>query len=188
MTYLDSVDLEKRRERKRESTRKWRMLNPEKSRESEIRYREANREKIRERSRAWHAANGAAWRAANIEKLRESARNWYAANAEKARWQARAHARKRAGLPEPTRPQPASCECCGGPAQGIGKQHGTLHLDHDHKTGAFRGWLCSKCNHALGLLGDDIAGVDRARSYLLKHAACNVQNAFAGFLLDQNVN
>jgi hypothetical protein len=27
-------------------------------------------------------------------------------------------------------------------------------LDHDHSTGEFRGWLCSNCNAALGLMAD----------------------------------
>jgi hypothetical protein len=30
-----------------------------------------------------------------------------------------------------------------------------LCMDHDHKTGAFRGWLCSSCNMWLGRMGDD---------------------------------
>jgi len=41
-----------------------------------------------------------------------------------------------------------------------------LRFDHDHVTGAFRGWLCGKCNTAIGKLGDDIAGVERALRYL----------------------
>ena len=41
-----------------------------------------------------------------------------------------------------------------------------MHLDHDHKTGAFRGWVCRSCNHGIGMLGDSIEGVKRALNYL----------------------
>lgn len=43
-----------------------------------------------------------------------------------------------------------------------------LVLDHDHKTGAFRGFLCCRHNRALGLLGDDLEGVTAAFNYLTK--------------------
>lgn len=64
---------------------------------------------------------------------------------------------------EPTRPEPANCELCGSPPN-----HGRkcLVLDHDHDIVVFRGWLCSKCNTGLGLLGDDAASVRRALDYL----------------------
>ena len=39
-------------------------------------------------------------------------------------------------------------------------------LDHDHKTGAFKGWLCNKCNSALGFFEDNINYVKRALNYL----------------------
>lgn len=55
-------------------------------------------------------------------------------------------------------PQPAACEVCG--------QHTkSLHLDHDHATGAFRGWLCRGCNHALGNAHDDPALLRKLADY-----------------------
>ncbi len=65
------------------------------------------------------------------------------------------------GLPEPTRPAPELCECCGG---APGKR--AMHLDHDHETGKFRGWLCSSCNRGIGLLGDSLERLQRATDYL----------------------
>jgi hypothetical protein len=41
-------------------------------------------------------------------------------------------------------------------------------MDHDHGTGAFRGWLCTPCNAGIGLLGDNAEGVRRALQYLSK--------------------
>jgi len=41
-----------------------------------------------------------------------------------------------------------------------------LAIDHCHETGDIRGLLCSKCNKALGLLGDDIDTLKRAIEYL----------------------
>ena len=64
------------------------------------------------------------------------------------------------GLPEPTRPEPETCECC-----GVGSRQ-ALCLDHDHATGVFRGWLCHKCNLGIGKLGDNLTGVMQAVNYL----------------------
>lgn len=41
-----------------------------------------------------------------------------------------------------------------------------LHMDHNHETGKFRGWLCAKCNIALGLLGDSEEGVRSLLEYI----------------------
>ena len=41
-----------------------------------------------------------------------------------------------------------------------------LVFDHCHKTSKFRGWICKDCNAAIGKLGDDLVGVERARLYL----------------------
>jgi len=43
-----------------------------------------------------------------------------------------------------------------------------LSVDHDHKTKEIRGLLCSKCNHALGLLGEDIQILRSMIKYLRK--------------------
>ena len=50
------------------------------------------------------------------------------------------------------------CACCGKVKK--------LHLDHDHSTDEFRGFICQSCNHGLGHLGDNIEGIRRALAYL----------------------
>lgn len=74
-------------------------------------------------------------------------------------------AKKRAyrNLPIPTRPEPTVCEACGG------RQSSALHLDHDHQTGKFRGFLCGKCNVGFGQLGDTFLEVSRRLEYLARY-------------------
>lgn len=106
------------------------------------RYREkpGNKAKATERSRKYWATPG------NKERSRESKQRWL-------------------GLPEPSRPRPERCECCNRPPDA----RRTLHLDHDHETGKFRGWLCHHCNTGIGLLGDNQLGVSFALAYLAIH-------------------
>lgn len=44
-----------------------------------------------------------------------------------------------------------------------------LFVDHNHFTGNVRGLLCSKCNFAVGLLGEDMKTVERLSAYLIRH-------------------
>ena len=55
----------------------------------------------------------------------------------------------------------AICDCC--------NSNTNLNLDHCHKLPigvAFGGWLCPSCNLEIALLGDNEAGIQKARSYL----------------------
>ena len=85
-----SVNLEKAKERERESARKHRAADPERARENWRRWRAVNKDKInqrdRERKRLHYAKNKdrilgqqAAKRAANPQKAREHQRRWRAA-------------------------------------------------------------------------------------------------------------
>jgi len=59
------------------------------------------------------------------------------------------------------------CSICGLPETV--KQKGKLRplsVDHCHRTNTVRGLLCSRCNTAIGLLGDDINIMASAISYL----------------------
>tara|TARA_R110002110_G_scaffold47550_5_gene142735 strand:+ start:1050 stop:1445 length:396 start_codon:yes stop_codon:yes gene_type:complete len=66
-------------------------------------------------------------------------------------------ARLRKVAPKPT----GVCECCG-------KEPERLVLDHCHDKEVFRGWLCPPCNLGIGLLGDNMQGIERVIAYLQK--------------------
>jgi hypothetical protein len=61
------------------------------------------------------------------------------------------------------RPEPEQCEVCG----TFGKEFKKgLHLDHDHNTNKFRGWLCHRCNCALGMVKDNPETLEALAKYL----------------------
>lgn len=65
------------------------------------------------------------------------------------------------------------CACCDSAEPGArGWQ-----VDHDHDTKAIRGICCGKCNRGLGLLGDNLVGVERAASYLRRNTIDNLTEA-----------
>ena len=65
-----------------------------------------------------------------------------------------------------TRPMPNQCEICG--AFGSDFKKG-LCFDHDHKTGKFRGWLCSRCNATLGLVKENVETLLAIIDYIKKN-------------------
>lgn len=56
------------------------------------------------------------------------------------------------------------CPICEGPFDGV-----LPDMDHNHRTGKFRGLLCRRCNLGLGQLGDSIATLGRAVNYLAEN-------------------
>lgn len=62
------------------------------------------------------------------------------------------------------------CDVCGVVPKGE-KRLDVLHLDHDHCTGEFRGWLCRSCNLGVGHMRDDADICRRAAAYLDRAAA-----------------
>jgi hypothetical protein len=56
------------------------------------------------------------------------------------------------------RKKPEKCELCG--------RGGSICFDHDHKTNKFRGWICRKCNSALGMAEDNIQTLELMIEYI----------------------
>lgn len=57
-----------------------------------------------------------------------------------------------------------------------------LVFDHCHKTSLFRGWICKDCNAAIGKVGDDLRGVERAYTYLIEFEAAKGLLSLSGVL------
>lgn len=64
--------------------------------------------------------------------------------------------------------QQRKCGICGLENQNHshGESRSPLVFDHCHKTGRFRGLICTRCNRAMGMLRDDAEIVEKALNYL----------------------
>ena len=71
-----------------------------------------------------------------------------------------------------SKPDPKTFQCPICERKEFGWKMGAT-LDHDHKTGNFRGWICNKCNSALGFFEDNINYVQQALNYLNAHEDSN---------------
>lgn len=56
-----------------------------------------------------------------------------------------------------------TCDVCGTPEKELSQG---LCIDHCHETGDFRGFLCNKCNSALGMVHDDPDLLQKLMEYL----------------------
>ena len=61
---------------------------------------------------------------------------------------------KRVAIKETTHGYPTNCEICNCSIKKKGKKDKSI-VDHNHKTGVIRGYLCDRCNTLLGKMGDD---------------------------------
>ncbi len=148
---------------KAERSARWRAAHPDRA----IAYRksERGRETARMATARWRARHPTAkkikpTRVAELapeeqrKKNREYMRNW----------QARASGTT-ACTDFPPPPLDNRCQKCRKLCNDTGSKD-RLHLDHDHETGAFRGWLCIRCNMGIGQLGDTREGLLTALAYL----------------------
>jgi len=79
----------------------------------------------------------------------------------------RKYTRVRDNLRKYAPPKPEKCECCEKKPENFRSPY-KWAIDHDHKTGQFRGWLCDACNIGIGTLEDSIEGIEKALRYLKK--------------------
>lgn len=61
-------------------------------------------------------------------------------------------------------------------------QGSATHLDHDHKTGKLRDFLCTNCNRGLGHFQDSVELLNKAANYL------NTHNTSVVSVKEDNVN
>tara|TARA_Y100000004_G_C8901980_1_gene406819 strand:- start:20 stop:511 length:492 start_codon:yes stop_codon:yes gene_type:complete len=83
---------------------------------------------------------------------------------------------KLAGRPK-VPPVGTCCDRCGrdpGPKKNDPTK-AKLVFDHCHVTLKHRGWLCDNCNRAMGMLGDDIAGMMLSAVYIAKSTGVTKQ-------------
>jgi ribosomal protein S27AE len=106
----------------------------------------------KEKQREYHRA----WRERNRELKREHVRKWRERNPNYG-------SAKRISAQEALagRPKSQFCELCG--------EAGNIVFDHSHQSGRFRGWLCGKCNSALGFAKDDPLLLQRMADYVRRH-------------------
>jgi hypothetical protein len=69
---------------------------------------------------------------------------------------------KEHNIPNPT--EETVCEICGNDYEENGNKK--MVRDHCHKTNTPRGYLCNDCNTGLGILGDNLEGIEKAKKYL----------------------
>lgn len=123
----------------------------------------------------WNAYTRERWASGGLDKAKKakSDAEWRKANPEKssAIWR-RNNLKRKYGITVEQydamlAAQGGACAVCRGTESGDSR-FGTFAVDHDHVTGEVRALLCSNCNRAFGLLGEDVDVIMALASYALQ--------------------
>lgn len=153
---------EANRERRDAYMRDWREANKEHTREYNKAYQENNKEWIKPLMQEYRADNREALNAKSRQRYHER----YTESAREHQYQSK-YGISVAQYEEMLARQGGLCAICRKPPT-----RKRLYIDHCHTTLVVRGLLCQKCNHAIGLLGDDPALCEAAGRYLLASRPC----------------
>lgn len=112
----------------------------------------------------WHKQYSKTWYQKNLANARKMRKQWQKDNPEK---QKGYRLKQRFGISlegylEALEKQGTKCAICSSKLIP-GKN---CHLDHCHKTGKLRGFLCGPCNKGLGSFRDSIENIKNAANYL----------------------
>lgn len=121
---------------------------------------ERRRGRLTSHCKACKADAAKRWRAANPHKARE--RYWSNPVAERERHLVRKYGVDGVAYDRMFASQAGTCAIC------KRTQARSLDVDHDHKSGAVRGLLCTSCNRMIGHAGDCAETLDAAAGYLRK--------------------
>jgi len=138
----------------------WVKNNPQKIAQHQATYNKTHSEKVKTKTSSWIKNNPEsykkrknAWKAKNPDKVKSAAlKSDYGINLN--------------DFNLLLSQQNNSCAICTTHKDNLTKN---LCVDHSHKTGKIRGLLCSKCNRALGLFGDNALTLRQAAAYLEKN-------------------
>lgn len=130
------------KEKRIKTSLKWNKEHPERFRQLKKEYRLRNLEKIKENNRKWRLSpSGKKW----MEEYRKKYRNTPEIKQRYKEYMSKWHLNRREKIVGSKKP--SKCPVC--------KRSGIrICVDHDHKTGKIRGWLCDKCNVTLGRVDD----------------------------------
>lgn len=145
----------------------YRAKHPDRVKDHNANYRAANPEKAKADQQEWFQANK--------EKRNAYMREWHAKNKEVNREVKRAKRlngtyKRKYGITlddynAMLAAQGGHCALCEKTPEDE-KRFKRLNVDHCHETGRVRGILCTRCNFAIGILGDNEAGLSAALRYI----------------------
>jgi hypothetical protein len=121
-----------------------------------------------QRNKKNHNSKQKDWYQKNKDSHNEKRKHWYRQNTQRYRdtYLVRKYKITLEEYDRMFESQSGVCAICG----KVEQSRVSLAVDHDHKTGAVRQLLCTKCNKGLGHFDDDIELFQKAIEYIKKHS------------------